>query len=309
MINNNMMKKLFFSFLAFVILSSCTKENNEILKYRKNLEAQNFYVPKATNGIVTYFNQLVCADLLAGRISIVDKYSGKINAQYFTSKTNATPDDLVVLSDSSIVWTAPQQGKIFKTNKNGISTFLAKVPSNVNPIAKSSSDTAVYVGFSTGIVTPLIRINTSSGKKTTLISNFLPVNGFDIINNNLLYAPVTDVESLNGKGKIVKVDLSDNSYNILPITFANEPQKKGFIFSTGVVAGESGVLYVMEAINPKVYRVDINTNRATLFADLPTTLADNITYADGTVYVTSFTGNRIYAIGLNNSIQTLYIKP
>ncbi|MBK8674695.1 MAG: hypothetical protein IPN93_17405 [Bacteroidetes bacterium] len=82
--------------------------------------------------------------------------------------------------------------------------LLASVGENVNPIAKIPNKDAVAISFSVGNNQALLEINVLNGQIDTIVKNIPAINGFDITQEGILYAPITDNASLLGKRKNIK---------------------------------------------------------------------------------------------------------
>ncbi len=307
------MNRIFLAllFVTMTFISSCSKEDLRAelnSKSRKSAINAPFVKPIATNGIIPYGNSIAAADLLGSHLTIFDATNGTIVNQWDTKVAKASPDDLVLLSDRSLVWTAPFQGKIMHTNSDGLTKLVCTLPKNVNPIAKASDDRYVYVGFSTGTYHPLLKIDVVTGQKTTVAAPFVPINGCDIYQDSLLYAPVTDGISLLGRGRIVKVNLITGRWEFLPLMFPNESKRLGFLFATGVVVGSDGYLYILESLDAKVYKCNLQTYDTYLLAKLHQATSDNITELNGKIYVSGFAGNKVFEVS-QNFYKSLLIHP
>jgi len=290
-------------FLVFIGTISCGKE------YAPDIPVRIFEPALGSNGILFSEGELWVADLLGSQLIRVNPIKGKITEQLSLRSVNAGPDDLVLQEDGTIVWTAPLQGLVGKTSAAGVSTILAEVDEWVNPIAFAPGKTAVLVGFSVGNTTELLKVDISDGTTAVVAAGLPPINGFEIAEDGFLYAPVFDLDAISGKGKIVKVDLSDGSFSLLTLTFPFQPAKQGLNIPTGVTAGTDGYLYALESFPPAVYKIEISSGEATLLAKIPEPLGDNLTVAPGgIVYATTFLGDKIAEIQPSGELRMISIK-
>lgn len=305
-----MKRKIAIFFYISIYLFACNKDDldSKNVTYRKLKLTSTYVKPTATNGIIPFGSNISAADLLGYHLTFFNPNDVNIIQQWDTKNTSASPDDMVLLSDNSIVWTAPLHGKIMLTTATGATRRVCNLPKNINPIAKASDDRYVYVGFSTGIYHPLLKVDIVTGLKSIIASPFVPINGCDIYQDTLLYAPVTDGSSLLGKGRIVRVNLNNGNWEFLPLKFPNESKRLGFLFATGVVVGKDGYLYILESLDAKVYKCNLQTLDTYLVAKLHQAASDNITEANGKIYVSGFTGNKIFEVS-QNYYKSILIHP
>jgi hypothetical protein len=115
----------------------------------------------------------------------------------------------------------------------------------------------VAISFSVGNNQALLEINVLNGQIDTIVKNIPAINGFDITQEGILYAPITDNASLLGKGKILRVDIKNKTFEIITPNFPEMPSKEGFLFATGIVMVGLESIYVVQSLNPvSVYKVN-----------------------------------------------------
>jgi outer membrane protein assembly factor BamB len=264
-----------------------------------------------TNGLVEHQGKLWVADLLGGQIIGFDQQTGKIFATYTKAFLKSAPDDLCFINDTTFAWTSFFTGEVKVTTFSGQTTLLASAGKNVNPIAKIPNKDAVAVSFSVGNNQSLLEINVLNGQIDTIVKNIPAINGFDISEDGILYAPITDNASFLGKGKILRVDIKNKTFEIITPNFPGMPSKEGFLFATGIVVGDLETIYVLQSLNPvSVYKVDAINEVAILKGELTQKIGDNICLDKfGNILVSTFIGNEVVEINnTNGSIRTIKIK-
>jgi hypothetical protein len=262
------------------------------------------------NGLVIRDDKIWFADLLGGQIIAADINSGKIFATYTQHLLKDAPDDLCFIDDENFVWTSPFSGTVSKTNIDGTTIQLADVGKNVNPVAKIPNEHAVAVSFSVGDKVCILKINTDNGKIDTLVRDAVPINGFDISSTNVVYAPTNDLNSILGKGNLLRADLNSGIFTIVGLHFPAEPSKPGLSYPTGVALGPGGSVYMLQSLPPvSVYKVDPASGTATKLASIVNLIGDNIyVNYDGKAYVSTFIGNQIIEIDSSGHQRTISIQ-
>jgi hypothetical protein len=297
-------------FFLVIVFSSCKKEEEKIVLDGFKFPLQKIQI-LGTNGIVSHQGKLWVADLLGGQIVGFDQQSGKIFATYTRALLKSAADDLCFINDTTFAWTSFFTGEVKKTTFSGQTTQLATVGKNVNPIAKIPNKDAVAISFSVGNNQALLEINVLNGQIDTIVKNIPAINGFDITQEGILYAPITDNASLLGKGKILRVDIKNKTFEIITPNFPEMPSKEGFLFATGIVMVGSDNMMVLQSLNPvSVYSVNTVDKSAQLKGILTQKIGDNICLdGHGNVLVSTFIGNEIVEINnISGEKRTIRIK-
>ena len=261
----------------------------------------------ATNGIEYFDNLLWVTDLVGQSITAFDPLTGKMQIQHNFNKISTSPDDLAFLDDGTIFWTAPTQGSVGKIDPDGSIEIFGRVGEIVNPIARRPSTEEIYIGFEKNNkhISTIDRVGNEVIKVTGLPS----INGFSFAEDGFLYAPLFDLEDLNAPGGVIKVDVDNNSFENLEATFPEEPNKTGFVSTVATVADLKGSLYVLEALPPKIYKVNLTTNKAVKLASLPSFTADHITIGeDDKLYMTTFASNIVFEVDQDGNKRGIVIK-
>lgn len=280
-----------------------------ILSCQEETITNNFRVPIATNGI-TYHDDLIwVTDLLGQSITAVDPQTGIMVKQYDFSPLNIGPDDLVFLADGSIVWTAPIAGKVGKISPNGEITVLGEADGNINPITQNKSTGEIFIGYESdnGVVS---KVDPISGVITELVTGLPSMNAFAFAKDGLLYAPLFSVEGLlSGEGGVIKIDLETKSFEEWEVSFPNENNKEVFKNTTAVKIDDNDNVFVLESINPAVYKVNVETGEAIRFGSIPTFSADNIALDENdNVYVTTFIQNIVFVFDKDGNRRKITIQ-
>lgn len=270
-------------------------------------EKKTFPIPKSMNGVNFKDGYLWTTDLIGQAIFKVNPEDGKIIDYKSYANLGAGIDDVEILDDGTLIWTSPTKNFAGKTDPDGKSTLWLKQVNSVNPVTISDDQKYAYFCSSTGFPVSFYRVEIATGEATVLNDEIESLNGFDFAEDGFIYAP-NPVNHIDNTGKLVKVNAENGNFEILNVTFSEEPLKKNFTFPTGVVVKANNI-YVLESLNPKVYVVDKNTLEARLLHKLPLAFSDNITIDDqDNVYVTSFTGNQVAKINNDGTVKVLEVK-
>ena len=305
-----MKKIIFIGCVVSLVFFSCKKDEKEDIEDGFSFPLKKVNVI-GTNGLVEHQGKLWVADLLGAQIIGFDQQTGKIFATYTKSLLKSAPDDLCFINDTTFAWTSFFTGEIKKTTYSGQTMLLASVGENVNPIAKIPNKDAVAISFSVGNNQALLEINVLNGQIDTIVKNIPAINGFDITEDGFLYAPITDNAALLGKGKILRVDIKNKTFEIITPNFPEMPSKEGFLFATGIVMVGSDNMMVLQSLNPvSVYSVNTVDKSAQLKGILTQKIGDNICLdGHGNVLVSTFIGNEIVEINnISGEKRTIRIK-
>lgn len=280
-----------------------------VLSCKKASVSINSRIPIATNGIVFHDDQLWVADLIGQSITAIDPQTGKINQQFDFRPLNTSPDDMVVLDDGSIIWTAPVEGRAGKITPGGEILVLTEEDASINPITQNPSTGDIYIGHQ-NFHGELQQIDVNSGITTTITSGLPSLNAFAFMDDNTLYAPLFNMNNLlDGYGGILKINVATGQYENFPVSFPEEAQKTKFKNTSAIKKAEDGSIYVLESTTPAVYKVDIQTNQAYRVGTLPSVAADNLAVDDqGNIYVTTFIQNVIYVFDRNGNRRKITIQ-
>ncbi len=268
-------------------------------------DSQNFKPVIGTNGLKYHNGLIYVTDIFGQNITAFDPNSGQIKKQYDFSHLNLSPDDLVFMDDETIVWTAPREGTIGKIDPNGNIIILNDGADAVNPIERRPGTDEVYVGFEKEEARVSI-LNIEDGSLTTIAANLPSINGFSFAEDGLLYAPLFNTsELLANTGGVIKINISDGSFQFWDVTFPNNPNKNKLIGTSGTVADLDGFIYVLESVlSPSVYKVNIASAEATLFGTIPFLATDNIAISpQGKIYVSSVIKNEVFEFDVNGVIE------
>ncbi len=292
--------RLLLKICAFILLILCSCKKDEPKK-------KQFKEVIGTNGIEYYDGLLWVTDLFGQSITAFDPSTGKIQLQYNFSTISTAPDDLAFLDDGTIFWTAPTQGSIGKISPSGAVQTLQIVGENVNPIAKHPYRNEIYFGFEKS--NQYIGTVTSDGNVDQKTTHLPSINGFSFAEDSFLYAPLFDLEDITAPGGVIKIDIGNNSFESLKVTFPDEKNKTQFTSTVATVADLKGSLYVLEALPPKIYKVNLEKAVAKKLARLPSFTADHITIGkDDKIYMTTFITNVVYEIDQSGNKKTIIIK-
>ena len=293
------MKHYFIYFFVGTLLLNACKEDDFI--------NHNFVLPVGSNGVKYHDNLIWITDLFGQNITAFDPESGVIQIQYNFKSLNLSPDDLIFLDDGTIIWTAPPEGHIGKITPQGEIVDLGYVGSNVNPIERKRDSQTVFIGFEK---TPsrVCIIDNENGIELGTVNDLPSMNGFSFAEDGLLYAPLFDLNDFLGPGGVIKIDFENNSYENWEVTFPLDENKNQFKGTTATVADYNGSIYVLESLNPRIYKVDMQTGEAIRFASVPFAISDNLDYHDGKVYVTSFIQNIVFEVDQAGNRRKIQIK-
>jgi sugar lactone lactonase YvrE len=235
---------------------------------------------------------------------------GKIFATYTADILGSAPDDLCFVDDTTMVWTSTFTGEVKMTTLSGNTTVLAGDIPSVNPIAKVPNERSVLVSSSFLDNVSVYKINIDNFSKQSVIDGIEGINGFDIDAANNLYAPIFNLESLLGNGRLYFLNLITNSNLAFIPDFPLEVNKTGYNAPTGVASGLNGEWYVLESVGGiKLYKLipSLNTSEKIFSSNIP--IGDNLCVAsDGYIYITTFLGNRIIEISPTGESRIIKLK-
>jgi hypothetical protein len=294
--------KYIYYFICLLALISCKKKQDISIDKKYPKEIVNIM---GTNGIVSKHHLLWVADLVGNNI-IGFNEKGKIIASYSKKTLGTAPDDLCFLDDTTIIWTSFFSGEVKQTNISGKTITIANNIPNVNPIVNIPNQRAVLVAPSVGSNISLIKINVDNLSQETIVDNMEGINGFDINQNGILYAPIFNINAIAGNGKIIKIDINQKTKEIINPIFENEANKKGFNAPTGICFNNTGdKIYILEAFGTiAVYEYNPSNNIARKIYKSNNPIGDNICMAEnGKLYLTTFIGNKIIELNINGTFR------
>ncbi|MEZ5007154.1 MAG: SMP-30/gluconolactonase/LRE family protein [Chitinophagales bacterium] len=293
------MSKPIIFLICFLSILSCQEETT----------SNNFRVPIATNGI-TYHDDLIwVTDLIGQSITAVDPQTGIMVKQYDFRSFNIGPDDLVFLEDGSTIWTAPIAGKVGKITTEGKIVVLAEEESSINPITQNTVTNEIFIGQQ-DFGGDLKKINPNSGLLTTVATELPSLNGFAFAEDNLLYAPLFNMDRLlDGYGGIIKINTLTGLFEDWEVSFPEDPNKTKFKNTTAIKSDLNGSIYVLESTTPAVYKVNLDSGEAYRFGTLPSIAADNIALDENdNVYVTTFIQNIVFVFDKDGNRRKITIQ-
>lgn len=291
--------------LICILFSSCEHDTALTNDYKR---------PLISNGVKVEGGLVYTTDLLGQVITGFRPEDGKIEKQYDFSEINTGPDDLVFMDDGTIYWTSPTSGRVGSI-VNGVIEVLEEPGESVNPIERRPGTDQVYFGFESDD-NAIGRIDHSTGTiELDVVTNLPSINGFSFAEDDFLYAPLFAFDFINianAEGGVIRIDVDNDSYEQLEVTFPEEELKEIFKATTGLVADGQGSLYVLESFPPAVYRLDLATLEAFRLRNISTIATDNIALSpDGQLlYVTSFSSPQVFETPIDGSlIRVIDIKP
>jgi streptogramin lyase len=245
--------------------------------------------PIASNGITSQGTELIVCDLFGGQLVRFDPTTGRISERWGRAEGMFPPDDVIVAPDGTIVFTSPSGNFVGQIRPGGVPEVLAYVGQGVNPIVLEPSGTSVLVGFAFQDGSQVIRIPLD-GSPTTVVASGLPaLNSFSIGPDGALWAPSGGVGGLLGTGGIVRIDLTTGAWANVAIQLPDG--STGVKFAVAAKWAPGIGLLLLQGIDAAIVLVDPATGATTLYADLPTDIADNMTITPtGKLYATGFSG-------------------
>lgn len=245
--------------------------------------------PIATNGITFQGTELIVCDLFGGQLVRFDPTTGRISERWGRAEGMFPPDDVIVAPDGTIVFTSPNGNFVGQIRPGGAPEVLAYVGQGVNPIVLEPSGTSVLVGFAFQDGSQLLRVPLD-GSPTTVVASGLPaLNSFSIGPDGALWAPSGGVGGLLGTGGIVRIDLTTGTWANVPIHLPDG--STGVKFAVAAKWAPGIGLLLLQGIGAAIFLVDPATGSTTLYADLATDIADNMTITPaGKLYATGFSG-------------------
>jgi len=245
--------------------------------------------PIAANGITSIAGDLLVCDLFGGQLVRVDPATGRISERWGRSEGMAPPDDVVVAPDGTIVYTSPQGNIVGRIRPGGSPEVLAAVGQGVNPIVLEPSGTSVLVGFAFQDSSQVLRVPLD-GSPTSVVASGLPaLNSFSIGPDGALWAPSGGVAGAFGGGGLVRIDLTDGSWQQIPLHLPDGSSGVKFAVAAKWVPGVG--LLLLQGLDAAIYLVDPATGTTVPYADLPTDFSDNMTVTPaGRLFVTGFFG-------------------
>lgn len=236
--------------------------------------------PTGANGVAFDADgTLWVADLAGNEILGVDTVSGAILHRYGQDQGVEGPDDLAFDADGRLWWTGFTTGVVGRIAAPGTpdatSEVVAEPGPGVNPIT-ITDDGRVFVAR-LNQADALYEIDPASGDIRTVLDQPGNINAFQVGPDGRLYAPRFGVD---GAGSVVAIDPDSGALDVVA---------EGLSLDVSVRVGPDGTVYALAGTPPGVVKIDPRTGATTPFAELDTTVADNMAFApDGTLYVTAF---------------------
>lgn len=250
--------------------------------------------PLASNGLVADGTEVWVADLVGRQWLRFAPDTGRITRRVGAAEGLASPDDGVLMSDGSLVYTSPFERLVGRVRPDGSTSVVAHLPFGPNPIVRDPADPdgAVIVGDGASERGQLVRVFLD-GRVPEVIASGLPtLNAFTVGPDGRIWAPSGGVSSaLGSTGGVLRIDPVTGATEPLALSFPGEPGRAGFAFPCAAKFGPDGDLYVVQGVDAAVFVVDPATGSTRRLVDVPGGVADNLAFGvDGRLYVSQFLG-------------------
>jgi sugar lactone lactonase YvrE len=230
--------------------------------------------------------RIYVAQVSGSQISAVDLTSGRIEAISPKGSDIVAPDDLVFDAAGNIYATEVLNGRVAVLDRGGHSRVLR----GDMPVANGIT---MYRGrLFVGECRPggrILELDLAGGEPRVLLEDVPMANAMDVGPDGLLYFPVM------GANEIWRIDPDAGGAPEVVATELGVPDSVKF--------DADGYIVSTQAHSGQVLRIDPRTGAKTVLADLSPGL-DNLTFADGGLFVSNFSGEitEILAPGKTRSL-------
>lgn len=191
--------------------------------------------------------RLIVGSMMGGTISRVNIDTGTVET--IVPSPLGIADDLAIGPDGQLVWTTMPLGIVHTLDSSGEVRRIATDLPLINSIY-FTRDGRLFAAQVTETVGNLYELDPSGQRAPKVVMANLPgLNGFDIDDDDILYAPLMNV------GKVVRIDLE---------TMELTEIADGFTRPSAVNLDSAGQIYVVDLVTGEVIRIDPDTGKKTL---------------------------------------------
>lgn len=223
--------------------------------------------------------RLLAGSVVGQGIYEVDRATG--SARLMIGAPLGEADDIAIAPDGTMAWTAFTPGDVYARKGDGPIRRLAAGLPGINSLAYTADGrlfaSRVFIGDE------LYEIDTAGDRPARKVMEQLGgLNGFEFGPDGMLYGP------LWFKGQVVKIDVE---------RAALTPVATGFATPAAVNFDAHGNLYVVDTARGELVRVDVDSGKKELVAQLQPSL-DNLAFdkSSGSIFVSNMADNGIQEI-------------
>lgn len=251
--------------------------------------------PFGSNGLIVDGAQVWVADLWGQQLLRFDPDSGRITRRVGPAQGVVSPDDGVLLSDGSIVYTSPFNRLVGRVWIDGSTSVVARLDFGPNPIVRDPADPdgAVIVGDGLSAQGQLVRVFLDGRAPEVIVSGLPTLNAFTVGPDGWIWAPAGGLMSAVGAtGGVLRIDPATGATASVALAFPDEPGRGGFSFPCAAKFGPDGNLYVLQGVEAAVFVLDPDTGSSRRLVNVPGGVGDNLAFGvGGRLFVSQFLGH------------------
>jgi DNA-binding beta-propeller fold protein YncE len=223
--------------------------------------------------------RLLAASVIGNQIWEVDRDSGA--ARVFIDSPEGQADDIAVSEKGELAWTGFFVGEIrYRANDTAPIRVLARNLPGINSIDFDRSTGKLYAS-QCFLGDGLWEIDiTGSRPPRPILKDIGGLNGFEVGPDHMIYGP------LWYKNQVVKIDPGTGTLTVISSDFAHP---------AAVNLDGKGNLWVVETPSGQLSKVALSTGKKTVMARFKTGVDNLAISPEGTIYVSNFDDNAIYA--------------
>ena len=212
--------------------------------------------------------RLIVGSMMGGTISRINVETGAVET--IVPSPLGIADDLAIGPDGQLVWTTMPMGVVHTLDAAGKVQRIASGLPLINSIY-FTRDGRLFAAQVTETVGNLYELDPTGEREPKIVlSDLEGLNGFDIDDDDMLYAPLMNA------GKVVRIDLE---------TMELEEIASGFTRPAAVNLDSNGQIYVVDLVTGELIRVDPESGAKTLVAQRVPPIDNLAISTDDLIYV------------------------